>query len=80
MATKSGKVKKTGERKGEGSSKRKKGRSSAAASEADAADDMDNEKENHNQGFMSAANYLGKEKAAPPTRKLPGHFFKRNKA
>ena len=33
--------------------------------------------EKENQGFMSAANFLGKEKAAPPNKKLPGHFFKR---
>lgn len=39
------------------------------------ANDNDDEKEN--QGFMSAANFLGKEKAAPPNKKLPGHFFKR---
>lgn len=73
MTTKSGKVRKTGA-KGEASSKRKKARSSVAASQAD-ADDKDAEKEN--QGFMSAANFLGKEKAAPPNKKLPGHFFKR---
>ena len=80
MTTKSGKVRKTGEKGGEDCSKRKKARKSTAASEADAADNIDGEKENHNQGFMSAANFLGKEKPAPPTRKLPGHFFKKNKA
>ena len=71
VTTKSGKVRKTGP-KGEASSKRKKARSSVAASQAD-----DNDDEKENQGFMSAANFLGKEKAAPPNKKLPGHFFKR---
>ena len=76
VTTKSGKVRKTGEKGGEGSTKRKKAK---ACNNADAANSIDGEKENCNQGFMSAANFLGREKAAPapPARKPQGHFFKR---
>ena len=80
QASKATKARKSTGKAASGTSKHKKTSNAKHAGAAASEENGNTDKENHAQGFMSAANFLNKDRAAPPplSRKLPAYFAKKS--